>query len=452
MQSVVRPVISWLIILGCIFYFVFEARPSIKDSTSAENLASPQFTLQSRYILGAHSLLSSISNRPANQDENFVRVVTDAAKTPVERLRLAAVLGELKGKEAAVEQLDEIAGDLQDRNLERDAMLFRQVYSAGPDVLSPPDQETLITRHGFFGKLALSYGKSAADPGRAQVFAAAKRTAIAAICIVIVGILALLAGFVIFIVAIILFVTGKLHARYQPAPQPTIRFLESFAIYLGSMLLLSLAFRYLIPVLGLWSSSLLLVLVPLSLAWPALRFGIPTTARAIGFIPFAPPVLPSIKPQPLVLSLATEVSAGVLGYLAGLPLFALGLVMTLILTRFAHATPEHPIIYAAGKSARVTFQIYLLACFVAPMVEESLFRGSLYTHLRSSLSWIPAAMITAVIFAIIHPQGWTTLPVLAAIGFTLASIREWRGSLLASMTAHALNNFVATTFLTLALS
>ena len=33
----------------------------------------------------------------------------------------------------------------------------------------------------------------------------------------------------------------------------------------------------------------------------------------------------------------------------------------------------------------------------------------------------------------------------------LASIREWRGSLLGSMTAHALNNFIATTFLVTAL-
>ena len=48
--------------------------------------------------------------------------------------------------------------------------------------------------------------------------------------------------------------------------------------------------------------------------------------------------------------------------------------------------------------------------------------------------------MVSFIFAAIHPQGALGIPVLMApaIGFTAA--REWRGSLVPSMTVHALNN------------
>ncbi len=63
-----------------------------------------------------------------------------------------------------------------------------------------------------------------------------------------------------------------------------------------------------------------------------------------------------------------------------------------------------------------------------------------------------AALLSALVFAVVHPQGWTTIPVIAAIGFTLASVREWRHSLVATMTAHCLNNLIITTMITIALS
>ncbi|MGN6728054.1 MAG: CPBP family glutamic-type intramembrane protease [Tepidisphaeraceae bacterium] len=45
-----------------------------------------------------------------------------------------------------------------------------------------------------------------------------------------------------------------------------------------------------------------------------------------------------------------------------------------------------------------------------------------------------------MIFASIHPQGWAAIPALASIGLVLALIRQWRGSLVPSMVAHALHN------------
>ena len=37
-------------------------------------------------------------------------------------------------------------------------------------------------------------------------------------------------------------------------------------------------------------------------------------------------------------------------------------------------------------------------------------------------------------------QGWPAIPLLAGLGIFLCALREWRGSLIAPITAHALNN------------
>ena len=54
-----------------------------------------------------------------------------------------------------------------------------------------------------------------------------------------------------------------------------------------------------------------------------------------------------------------------------------------------------------------------------------------------------SAIVVSLIFAAIHPQGWTAIPVLATIAMSLAVIREQRSSLIGAMTAHALNNGLA---------
>jgi len=80
-----------------------------------------------------------------------------------------------------------------------------------------------------------------------------------------------------------------------------------------------------------------------------------------------------------------------------------------------------------------------------------MFRGVLYRHLRDlTLTWktwlsvVFSAVLNGLIFAAIHPQGMVAIPVLAtlAIGFTFA--RQWRDSLLAPMTMHAIHNFLIT--------
>jgi membrane protease YdiL (CAAX protease family) len=85
-----------------------------------------------------------------------------------------------------------------------------------------------------------------------------------------------------------------------------------------------------------------------------------------------------------------------------------------------------------------------LTCVIAPMCEEFLFRGCIFTSLRS---WgtLPAALVTGLIFGAVHATSAPAedlLP-LAALGFGLCLLYRYSGSLYPSMAAHSLNNSIA---------
>jgi len=68
--------------------------------------------------------------------------------------------------------------------------------------------------------------------------------------------------------------------------------------------------------------------------------------------------------------------------------------------------------------------LYALACVIAPVLEETMFRGALFHHLRRRWGWLISAGVVAIIFASIHVQGWTVAPTLATIALVLAAIRD----------------------------
>jgi membrane protease YdiL (CAAX protease family) len=144
-----------------------------------------------------------------------------------------------------------------------------------------------------------------------------------------------------------------------------------------------------------------------------------------------------------------EVGVGIYGYVAGLPVLALGMLATWYLMKVTGNHATHPIINEPVDHANQVLELVLLACVGAPIVEETMFRGALLGHLRARFGWWISAPVVSLIFAAIHPQGWVAIPVLGAIALVLAGLREWRGSLVASMTAHAMNNGVAVALMVL---
>jgi membrane protease YdiL (CAAX protease family) len=144
-----------------------------------------------------------------------------------------------------------------------------------------------------------------------------------------------------------------------------------------------------------------------------------------------------------------ETGAGMTGYIAGLPLLLIAAICVAIIANLTGELPSHPTV---ERLARSPVYLFLLACVWAPVVEETLFRGALFGYLRRSFSWVISGIITGLIFAALHPQGWIAIPALAVIGFNLSVIREWRGSIIAPITAHALSNGSVVLILILALS
>jgi len=86
-----------------------------------------------------------------------------------------------------------------------------------------------------------------------------------------------------------------------------------------------------------------------------------------------------------------------------------------------------------------------LTCVMAPICEEFLFRGFIFTALREWRGTLPAAVITGVLFGGVHVLSAPALDLvpLAGLGFGLCLLYRYTGSLYPGIVAHALNNALA---------
>lgn len=109
---------------------------------------------------------------------------------------------------------------------------------------------------------------------------------------------------------------------------------------------------------------------------------------------------------------------------------------------------------AAAQSWGAQLAVVLLICGVAPVAEEIIFRGFLYGWLRRGVGFVPvaAALISALIFAFMHPPSMAALQtgevaalvplvVRTAGGILCAFAFESSGSLVPPIMLHALWNF-----------
>ena len=79
------------------------------------------------------------------------------------------------------------------------------------------------------------------------------------------------------------------------------------------------------------------------------------------------------------------------------------------------------------------------ACIGAPVVEEIFFRGFIYRSLRNRLSLVPACMVAALLFALLHTQySPSGRIVIFAFGIITCLLYERTGSLLPGIAVHSL--------------
>lgn len=232
-------------------------------------------------------------------------------------------------------------------------------------------------------------------------------------------------------------ILGRFRLHYRPSEAVGWLCFEVFVLYICGMFAVSHAlgalqqfgFR-LNPLLANCVATLLLLLV---LCWP--RFwGVSWSElrKALG--------LGSGRH-----SWIAELLFGPLAYLTAiLPLFVVLLVYSTVLSALGVDPGQgtHPIvpIITQSDSSKTLLLVVVTAVIVAPLIEEIMFRGALYSWMRTKLSAAPTIFLSSVLFAALHPQGAVGLVPLTFIGMILAFLREWRGSLLTPMAAHACFN------------
>lgn len=132
--------------------------------------------------------------------------------------------------------------------------------------------------------------------------------------------------------------------------------------------------------------------------------------------------------------------------LAAYPLVLLAEVVT---QKLSHGIPEKQGIvelFNASSTLEQRILIILMAVTVAPLAEEFFFRFFLYGVLKRYFGRGVGVVASALLFAAVHAHLPSFAPLLV-LGICFAIAYEWSGSLLVSMTMHALFNALALTAL-----
>lgn len=420
--------LAWVVILAVVALVVFRTMGGSPPSETAG--IGTQQELAGRLCLG----ISAVS--PAQARLN-ARNLGDG---PIDSIASAIVIAAFDGPdagEASLEKLDGASDDTVRRLLPlvRDAIArAKSTDEASP--MGETDAATLTSNLGWFGDLAIALSNPVSLQ---EMQESAVRTLVAMMTFGLVMMCVGVAGLVGIVVLIT--VATKSAKRSWSMRFPGV-YAETFALWLAlftiaQVVLLPRAADHLrlLVAIAMFFGSLVVLVWPVvrGVAWSQVR-------RDVGLTRFSP----------------MEILSGLATYAMSLPFLVVGLTITVVLGFLIEAMggavgqPSHPVQQQLSEANPTELlQLFVLAVVAAPVVEEIVFRGVLYTHLRSASRRLPwfvscglSAVVAGVIFAVIHPQGLLFAPVLAGMATGFAIGREWRGSIYASIVAHAVNNAV----------
>jgi membrane protease YdiL (CAAX protease family) len=460
----VRQIVGWAEVFGQRAALYAEAKKTLDTGPVEERL---RFVVLAGELEGPDEALAQLQRLRDQAAQQGIETTED------ERAVMAA-LGRLYRDQrawAAVVGLEALGGlaqpDGQPWNALGSAAAAEAWTRAGgghpPATLTEEDRERLRGELGWSGELALTPAGGPDPAARAEILRPARRLA-RTFAVVLGGGLVLGAlGLLGLLTWGAFFLTGHIRPALPPATRHGGIYAEAFAVYMVVYLGLGVA-RAFVPVPGpelLLAGLAMLLSLAAGLAWPVLR-GIPwrQVRQEVGLTLGRHPLL-----EPVI---------GLGGYALILPVFGVGILVTFVLItlqkwwqlgdrpeeHFAPLEqPTHPIVeWLQHPDWRLLLQVVLLASVLAPLVEETMFRGVLYRHLRNATarlgrvrSFLVSATLVSFIFAVIHPQGFLAVPALMGLAIGLTILREWRGSLLPSMIVHGLHNGLTTFVLVQAL-
>lgn len=89
---------------------------------------------------------------------------------------------------------------------------------------------------------------------------------------------------------------------------------------------------------------------------------------------------------------------------------------------------------------------FIALVVLAPIFEELIFRGWLFSKLRKELKLIPAILLTSLLFGLMHGQ-WNVGINVFALSLFLCGLREYTGNIYASILLHMIKNGIAFYFM-----
>jgi membrane protease YdiL (CAAX protease family) len=436
---------------------------------------------QGRFMVGMGELLRQVPGHdpkeliegdPADAANKQDRLMVYAKGNFGQRLQNIVVVGDVSGPDNAVAllallnlQLDQeklVPSDEQ-RALQRSlGKLYRDYQQQKFDApsLKEPERQRILSKLEWHGRLALTPPQAPDLVAREAVVRGPFQLAIG-LCGVIGGVFVLaVAGLLGYLGLGFGTLTGSIKFGIRPVSSSSGVYAETFALWLFGFTGSQIAAKF-----WPWPQSQFALLLAimfgslLVLIWPVLR-GIPfyKVRQDLGLTWGRGGIL--------------EPFLGVPGYCLMLPMLLVGATITIAIMMVTvmnqvpnpqapdspfHAinSVPHPAVIEFLRGDRwVQLQLVLLACVAAPIVEEIMFRGVLYRHLRDATrgwGWLISGVFSALwmsfVFAVIHPQPAYAIPALMGIACGCTLVREWRDSLWASMVVHALNNGMVFTIL-----
>jgi uncharacterized protein len=124
-------------------------------------------------------------------------------------------------------------------------------------------------------------------------------------------------------------------------------------------------------------------------------------------------------------------------------LFAL-LIVSKLLSRVLPESEANAFSELLKSSQQVRIAVAILATFTAPLVEETVYRGVLFSSLRKHLGAVTTVLVVTLMFVGVHVLqywgAWVSIAGLTLLSLTLTIVRATSKSILPCVVIHTINN------------
>jgi membrane protease YdiL (CAAX protease family) len=458
--------VAWIVVILCALAVVVFQQFGLSAKTAAVQAApAPDAPLVGDFdqaaIMGKMIVKIAQSFDPAQRPQLAI-YLKDSDDLPAEQtIALVPAVAEVLGKDAALERLTTIEARPTGKEYQTDIDQLRTLYESGPAALDPSVRTRISKRLGWAGDLALSFGAPDTDAKRAALLRGGQALVVGLLAIGALICFGVLAGLVLLVLFALGVARGAIKPRLvRPVAGGSVG-IETVAIFIACFLLLKLVAMLLESVMldgktgaaleaaesQLHLATLVLqwLILPVVLLWPMFRqFRQPEARRALGLHSGA--------------GVFKEIGVGIVGYIAGVPIFLAGAMVSLVLMFTWQAIqsmmgappmkgPINPLLDYFSQGPLFLILLATLAVIWAPITEELVFRGGMLRQLHTRTNIFVATVITAITFALMHGYPIIMMGSIIGLAMTFAMLRWWRGSLISCMTAHFLHNALVSVIL-----